>query len=114
MADQALSSSVAGLLRPLVKILMYYGVSFAEFAEIAKRVFVETAQDDFQIKGRKQTISRVAMLTGIQRKEVSRLRQLSSLNDSELDAAYNRPPYAGDKPLRKAATRLRERPRAGS
>jgi hypothetical protein len=69
---------------------MRYGVSYAEFAEIARRVFVETADEDFRLEGRKQTISRVSMLTGIQRKEVSRLRQLDPLDSSELDAAYNR------------------------
>ena len=69
---------------------MRYGICYAEFGEIAKRVFVETADEDFQIAGRKQTISRVAMLTGIQRKEVSRLRQLDALGHSDLDAAYNR------------------------
>ncbi len=69
---------------------MRYGVSYAEFTEIAKRVFVETADVDFQIKRRKQTISRVAMLTGIQRKEVSRLRNLGGFDSSELDASYNR------------------------
>jgi hypothetical protein len=90
MANQILYLAVSRLLRPLVKILMHHGVSHAEFADIAKRVFVETALEDFQIEGRKQTISRVAMLTGIQRKEVSRLRQLGILDHSESDAAYNR------------------------
>ena len=90
MANQALYSAVVKLLRPLVKILMRYGVSYAEFTEISKRVFVETADEDFQIEGRKQTISRVSMLTGIQRKEVSRLQQLESIDNSTLDLAYNR------------------------
>ena len=90
MADQALFTSVSRLLRPLVNILMRHGISFAEFAEIAKQIFVETADEDFKIEGRKQTISRVAMLTGIQRKEVSRLRKIDEAHSGELDAAYNR------------------------
>jgi hypothetical protein len=90
MANQALFTAVSRLLRPLVNILMRHGISFAEFTEIAKQVYVETADEDFKIEGRKQTISRVTMLTGIQRKEVSRLRKLDNANTGELDAAYNR------------------------
>lgn len=90
MADQALSSAVARLLRPLVTILMRYGVSYAEFAEISKSMFIEAADEDFRIEGRKQTISRISMLTGIQRKEVSRLQQMDSIDNRALDVAYNR------------------------
>jgi len=81
---------VARVLRPLVRILLRYGLSYGDFSEVAKRVFVEVAADDFQIPGRKQTNSRIAMLTGIQRKEVGRLLSLSPIEDDALDLQYNR------------------------
>lgn len=90
MVENALQTTVARLLRPLVRILIRHGVSFADFSEVAKRVFVEVAHDDFQLPGRKQTQSRVSMLTGIQRKEVARLQSLPAIESDALDLQYNR------------------------
>lgn len=61
------------LLRPLVRMLLRVGVSHSEFSEIARRAFVESAFDDFRINNKKQTVSRVATLTGLSRKEALRL-----------------------------------------
>lgn len=50
-------------------------MGFREFSEIAKEAFVEVTSADYGIRGRPTNISRVAVLTGLTRKEVSRLRQ---------------------------------------
>jgi hypothetical protein len=52
-------------------------VSFNEFAEIARRAFVEIASNDYGIRGRPTNVSRVSAMTGIARKEVRRLRQVA-------------------------------------
>lgn len=62
------------LLRPLARTLLRYGVSHSEFSELARKAFVEAAFEDFQLEGKKQTVSRVAVLTGLSRKEVLRLK----------------------------------------
>jgi len=62
------------VMRPIVKILLRYGISFSEFAEVAKTAFVDVATSDFGIRGRPTNISRVAVMTGLTRKEVRRLR----------------------------------------
>ena len=62
------------VLRPIIKILLRYGISFADFAEAAKTVFVDVSSADFGIRGRPTNISRVAVMTGLTRKEVRRLR----------------------------------------
>lgn len=82
--------AVATLLKPLIRALIRYGVSHGEFADIAKRVFVESAENDFTLTGRKQSISRISMLTGVNRKEVTRIRRLEALEDDETTPAYNR------------------------
>ena len=61
------------LLRPLVRILIRNSVSFAEFSEIAKDVYVEIAASDFQLPDKNMTQGRIAILTGLTRKEVNRL-----------------------------------------
>ncbi len=62
------------VLRPIVKILLRYGIGFNEFAETAKTAFVDVSSSDFGIRGRPTNISRVAVMTGLTRKEVRRLR----------------------------------------
>jgi hypothetical protein len=70
-----LGKACAILLRPLVRILLRHGIAFAEFGEIAKSVYVDVARRDFAVPGRKPSDSRVAILTGLTRKDVRRLRE---------------------------------------
>ena len=64
------------VLRPMVKILLRYGVGFSEFAEVVKTSFVDVATTEFGIRGRPTNISRIAVMTGLTRKEVRRLRNV--------------------------------------
>ena len=60
------------LMQPLVRVLIRNGVSFGELAEVLKNVFVEVAARDFQMEDRKISRSRIAIVTGLTRKEVAR------------------------------------------
>lgn len=71
-----LLSAYRRLLQPLIRILIRNGVSYFEFNEIVKSVYVEVAERDFNVAGRKSSQSRVAILTGFSRKEVARQRAL--------------------------------------
>jgi hypothetical protein len=62
------------VLRPVAKILLRYGIGFREFGEVAKTAFVDVATSDYGIRGRPTNISRVAVMTGLTRKEVRRIR----------------------------------------
>jgi hypothetical protein len=74
--------ALSSLLRPLVRILLRHNVPFPTFVDLAKRVYVEVALEDFQLPGRKQTVSRAALLTGLSRKEVLRVTRLAPPKDS--------------------------------
>jgi len=52
------------------------GVTWKEFSELSKAKFVEVATADFGIRGRPTNASRVAILTGLDRREVRRLRDV--------------------------------------
>ena len=86
-----LLSAVLTLLRPLVRFLLARGVAFDSFVEVAKRVFIDGAEQDFGIPGKRQTDSRISVLTGLTRKEVARLRNdaepLSVVADQRLNRA---------------------------
>lgn len=78
--------SLSKLLYPLVKILLRFDVSHAEFNQIAKKVFIDVAsnESEFVIDGRKQSSAHISVITGIQRKEVARLRELEQLDELDL------------------------------
>ena len=63
------------LLIPVVRFLLKGGVSWKEFSDLAKTVFVKVATEDFGIRGRPTNASRVAILTGLDRREVRRQRE---------------------------------------
>jgi hypothetical protein len=87
---KALHSAVMRLLRPLVRILLNHGVPFNTFAEIARWVYVEVADKEFGIEGRKQTDSRVSVITGLTRKDVARVKKVEKPEDHASAISYNR------------------------
>jgi hypothetical protein len=64
------------LLQPLVRILLRSGVTWKEAAEVCKTTFVAVATNEYGLHGRPTNLSRVAIMTGIGRRDVSRLRKL--------------------------------------
>ena len=87
---KAISAAVTTLLRPLVRLLLRNGIPYRTFSDIAKRVYVDVAMEEFGIPGRKQSKSRVSIITGLSRKEVLRVRRLPSPDDSGAVELYNR------------------------
>jgi hypothetical protein len=61
-----------------VKLLLQSGISYSEFASVAKSVFVRVATEDYKRRGRPANYSQVSAMTGISRKEVSRIRDPKS------------------------------------
>lgn len=77
MADlirDRLLAALGFLLEPIVLLLLRNGVTWAEFSDVAKGKFVDVATRQFGIRDRPANMSRVAILTGLDRREVSRLR----------------------------------------
>jgi hypothetical protein len=64
-------------LRPVARWLLRSGVTWKEFAELSREIFVDTATEEFGLRGRPTNVSRVALLTGLARREVRRIRAAS-------------------------------------
>lgn len=62
------------VLVPLVRVMVRHHISFNTFADIAKQAYVRVTTDEFGLSGRPASKSRVALLTGINRREVSRIQ----------------------------------------
>lgn len=86
----AVNAAVMRLLRPLCRLLLRYQVPFGAFEELAKHVYVQTALEDFAIPGRKPTLSRASILTGLTRKDVQRLVGRAAPERVVAEEGYNR------------------------
>jgi hypothetical protein len=78
------------LMKPLVRILLRHGVSFGEFAESLKYVYVTAASDDLLASGGRQSISRIAIVTGMTRKEVVRILDVLARDEDPSISKMNR------------------------
>lgn len=68
-------SACRQLMEPIIGILLRNGVTHKDLALICKQLYVQVASKEFGIRGRHTNLSRVAMLTGIDRKEVARIKE---------------------------------------
>lgn len=82
---QALEQAVRRILAPLFRVLLRHGMPFTAFEEIAKRTYLEVAMRDFAIPGKKPSISRAAILSGLTRKEAQRLLSQTPGGDDEVE-----------------------------
>ena len=78
----ALWRALRRLLRPLVRLLLGLQVTYPQLAALLKEVFVDVGDRDFQLRGKRQTDSRVSLLTGIHRKDVKRLRRTGAASSA--------------------------------
>lgn len=73
----ALARAIRQMLRPLVKLLMHQGITYMGMVEVLKETYVEVAEQDksLHLKNKRQTDSRISLLTGVHRGEVKRIRE---------------------------------------
>lgn len=89
-SSSALTQAISTLLRPLVKLLLRNGIAFNALSELLKKLYVDVAESEFSLDGKKPSISRIAILTGLNRKEVVRVKALDAIDLSEITKQFNR------------------------
>jgi hypothetical protein len=79
-----LVAALRRVLRPLIRLLLSYGIRFQTFCELVKSTYIQVAEEEFKLKNKEQTDSRISLLTGVHRRDVKRLRtetlEVSSLS----------------------------------
>ena len=65
------------MLRPLVRLLMRYQITYPYVARLLKGVYLDVALRYLRAEGERATDSRLSMLTGVHRKDIRRLREAS-------------------------------------
>jgi hypothetical protein len=88
--QSALHSALLRLLRPLVRVMLRHGMAYGTFAELTRRTFVDEALAMLRRSGKRQSISSVAAMTGLTRKEAARLAREDGAEAPEPDQRYNR------------------------
>jgi hypothetical protein len=73
----ALLSAIHRVLSPVVRVMLAHEITLPMAIELLKRVFVEVAERDFRLDKKGSTDSRISLITGVHRKDVKRLRELS-------------------------------------
>jgi hypothetical protein len=73
-APAALVNALRKLLRPLVRLLLARQITYPYVINLLKSIYVEVADQEFQAGNKRQTDSRITLLTGVHRKDVKRLR----------------------------------------
>jgi len=89
--QNATKAALAKLMRPLVKLLIKQGFTYANFAEVTRRLFIDVAAEDFKLPGKKQSSSRISVLTGINRKDIAKILDRPNTADSNDLKGGNRP-----------------------
>lgn len=85
-AQRQILSALLVAMRPIAKMLLRTGIGYREFNEIAKSAFVDVATKNYGLRGRPTNISRVAVMTGLTRKEIRRIRNKISDGDGSVVA----------------------------
>src|SRR5262252_9128984 len=88
--NEALAQAVLRILHALARLLLRHGMPLRTFVELAKRAYVNLALREFAIPGRKPSISRAAILTGLTRKEVTRLAEAPEALAGDSYASHSR------------------------
>jgi hypothetical protein len=81
--ENTLLNAARRILYPLVRILLRNGIPSDALTELVRKTYVDVAENEFGIEGRKQTTARISVITGLNRKEVARLRKLEPLSEDD-------------------------------
>lgn len=69
-----LNETFFALLQSLARLFLRFDRGYREYAELSKAAFVSVAATDYGVHGRPTNVSRIAAMTGLTRKEISRIR----------------------------------------
>lgn len=69
-----LVTAIRKLLRPLVRLMLAYQITYPFIINLLKAIYVEVAEEEFKVGNKRPSDSRINLLTGVHRKDVKRLR----------------------------------------
>ncbi len=82
--------ALARIFRPIARMALKRGIAFGEVADVLKWAYVDVAQREFPIPGRKVSISRVCIQTGLIRRDVQRFQEFPIEEEKTIVKNMNR------------------------
>lgn len=70
---ESITHALEHCLKPIARLCIHFGIDHRKLSEMLKGAFVSVANEEFKVNGKSQTDSRIALLTGVHRKDVRRL-----------------------------------------
>ncbi|BFM50034.1 DUF6502 family protein [Marinomonas sp. THO17] len=74
---QLIAKAIKKVLASLVRLIVRHGITFPELNEWLKQAYVEEVKKELEKQGEKSTLSRISLISGVHRKDVKRLTDLS-------------------------------------
>lgn len=90
IASHILQSALLRLLKPIVRMMIKHNVPLASFVEILKHVYVTVAKEELELPGKKLSDSRIAVVTGLPRKDVKNHFESPKISDQNIAKEHNR------------------------
>ena len=72
-----IAAAMKRVLKPFIKLMLANDLSYPFVIDLLKTLFVEVADNEFMIDGKRQTDTRISLISGVHRKDVRRLREYS-------------------------------------
>jgi len=104
-AKELISRSFYRLLGSIVRLGLRNGLTYKEFSAISKQLYVRISAEEYGLQGRPTNMARIALMTGMDRKEI---KKIMLLIDSQCEAPiapdrmsniltawYEKPEYLG-------------------
>lgn len=90
LVPEVLQTTIFRILKPLVRILLRNGIAYGTFVDMIRKIYVDVGYEEAYRREQKQTVSNVSILTGINRKEVKRLKESMSFDSDNSLKKFNR------------------------
>jgi hypothetical protein len=90
LVPEVIQTTTIRILKPLIRILLRNGIAYGTFADIARKIYVDAGYQEAADRDQKQTVSNVSILTGINRKEVKRLKESLTFDSDNSLKKFNR------------------------
>lgn len=89
--DKALLSALKTILKPMVRLLIRQNITYVGLQGLLKQIYIKVADESFQLDGKRQTDSRISLLTGVHRADVKKIRNNNAeqLTTKEIKASLS-------------------------
>ena len=81
--EKALLHALRTILKPMVRLLIHQNITYVGLQGLLKSIYVKVADESFKLEGKRQTDSRISLLTGVHRADVKKIRTEKPEESSE-------------------------------